>query len=63
MQCPLAAFVEPSIYTAGGSFNCYNVPLHVRSLIGVSHVCNGQASLMQSVNLAVRDQSKPQNRV
>jgi hypothetical protein len=67
MQCPMAAFVEPSVYTAGGSFNCYtstyNAPLHVQSLLGVSHVCNGQVSLMQDVNLTVRVHSKPRNRV
>lgn len=62
MQCPIPAFVEPSVYTAGGSFDCYtathNAPLYVQSLFGVSHVCNGQVSLMHDVNLAVRGQSK-----
>jgi len=65
MQYPMAAFVEPSVYTAGGSFNCYTstdkAPLHVQSLLGVSHVCNGQVSLMKDVNLTVRGQSN--NRV
>jgi hypothetical protein len=67
IQCPMAAFVEPSVYTAGGSFNCYtstyNAPLHIGSLLGLSQVCNGQVSLLQDVNLTVRGQSKPRNRV
>ena len=67
MQCPMAALVKPSVYTAGGSCNCYtstyNAPLHVQSLLGVSHVCKGQVSLMHDVNLKVRGQSKPRNRV
>jgi hypothetical protein len=67
MQCPLLAFVETLVYTAGGLFNCYtsicNAPLHVQRLLGISRVCNGQISLIQVVNLTVRGQSKPRNRV
>lgn len=67
VQSPMAAFVEPSFYMVGGSFNCYtstyNAPLHVQSLLGVSRFCNGQVSLTQDVNLTQRGQSKPRNRV
>jgi len=67
MQCPMVAFVEPSVYKAGGSLNCYtsayNAPLRVQSFLGVSRVCNGQVSLMQDVNLTLQGQTKPRNRV